>query len=114
MGQLTKIPKLTTRRDPVCVYFWRGKFFMRSSSSLTGSRVKEDPAFAKTMRNAGLLAKASKLASQVYKAMPAGKQHWQYQKLTSRAMELLKHDLKDEEILSYLLELFRDYNFKKR
>jgi len=114
MGQLTKIPKFTKRSDPVRVYFSRGKFFMRSASSLTGSRVKEDPAFAKTMHNAGVLAKASKLASQVYKAMPTGKQHWQYQKLTSRAMELLKHDLKDEEIVGYLSELFRDHNFKKR
>jgi len=46
--------------------------------------------------------------------MPAGKEHWQYRTLTSRAMELLKHDLTEDEIAGYLSELFRDYNFKKR
>jgi hypothetical protein len=86
---------------------------MRSASSLTGSRVKEDPAFAKTMHNAGILARASKLASQVYKTMPAGKQRWQYRTLTSRAMELLKHNLTDDEIVGHLSELFRYHNFKK-
>lgn len=113
MAILNHVPKWIGTRDNICIYFSKGRYIQRSASSLTGKRVKKDPAFAKTMRNAGILAEASKLASQVYRAMPAGKQRWQYRVLTARAMKLLKQGFKEEEITRRLTERFRDHNFKK-
>jgi len=42
-------------------------YFVRVVSSLNASRVRQDPAFSITMQYAGLLAKASKVISAVYR-----------------------------------------------
>jgi hypothetical protein len=49
--------KVTGTVYNVCFYKLGKGFYARSKSSLTGKRVKTDPAFEKTMQNAGLLAK---------------------------------------------------------
>jgi hypothetical protein len=68
-----------------------GEDFVRTASSLTGERVKEDPAFKPTMAYAAMLAKASWLASSVYAMLPNyRKKHSLYRKLTGAAMRLLK------------------------
>jgi hypothetical protein len=47
-----------------------GKYYIRSRSSLTGERVKTDPAFHNTMKYADLMAIASPIASKVYALVP--------------------------------------------
>jgi hypothetical protein len=59
--------KFTGTIDNICFYKMYGEYFVRRKSSLEGKRVKKDPAFKKTMQHAHLLAKASKIASEIYK-----------------------------------------------
>ena len=77
------------RRGNLQGYQMAGKHYVRIVSSLTGKRVKKDPAFRQTMRNAGLLGQASRIASAIYGRLPA-KEHGFYRKLTGMAMQLLK------------------------
>lgn len=60
-------------------------------SSLSGKRVKKDPAFAATMYYANMLGIASKIASAVYRQLHK-KQRIKglYRQLTGEAMQLLK------------------------
>ncbi|NII27370.1 hypothetical protein HB364_19935 [Pseudoflavitalea sp. X16] len=107
MAKFTGIPPITGTIGPVCIYKMYGKYFMRTASSLTGKRVKKDPAFRKTMQYAGLLAKASRIASAVYRTLPADrKQHSLYRKLTGEAMTWLKEEWTVEEVLAYLLKMY--------
>ena len=73
-------------------------------SSLSGKRVKTDPAFRKTMQYARLLGKASKIASQVYKTYPkATRQFSEYRTLTGKAIQLLKDGFTDVAALAVLM-----------
>lgn len=63
-------PPFVGARDNIAIYRMKGRYFIRTKSSLTGKRVKRDPAFAKTMAYAGWLKKASGIASLIYKQIP--------------------------------------------
>ncbi len=87
----------------VCFYRMQGEYYARMKSSLTGKRVKKDPAFRQTMVYAALLKSASPLASAVYQQRPAGiKDRRLYQSLTGTAMRLLKNGVSAEEVLQVL------------
>ena len=95
--------KLTGCYDNICFYKMDGQYFARTKSSLDGKRVKKDPAFAATMRYAGLLGKASKIASSIYRSLPKEKKEpGLYRKLTGQAMLLLKDDKTTAEVLELL------------
>lgn len=53
-------------------YLWRGKYCVRTKSSLSGKRVKTTAAFRTTMQYAKRLARASVIASGVYRQLPDG------------------------------------------
>jgi len=89
------------RRGNLQGYRMAGKHYVRIVSSLTGERVKKDPAFKHTMQCAGLLGQASRVASAIYRRLPA-KEHGFYRKLTGMAMELLKQGKTGEESLKQL------------
>lgn len=103
MARFDTIPAFTGTIGPVCIYRMHGQYFMRSASSLTGHRVKTDPAFRKTMQYAALLANASRIASAVYAGIPAGRrQHALYRKLTGEAMTWLRYHWTAPDIIAYL------------
>ncbi|WP_315817079.1 hypothetical protein [Paraflavitalea speifideaquila] len=103
MARFNCIPPVTGTIGPVCIYQMYGRYYLRTRSSLTGKRVKKDTAFRKTMMYAGLLAKASRIASAVYTAVPAHrKQHALYRKLTGEAMQWLKLQWQEKDIIEYL------------
>jgi hypothetical protein len=107
MARFDHIPAFTGTIGPICIYQMHGQYFLRTRSSLTGKRVKKDPAFRKTMMYAALLGKASRIGSAVYAAIPAGKkQHALYRKLTGEAMTWLKYEWKEEDIIAYLLKQY--------
>ena len=82
---------ITGTIGPVCFYRLYEDYYARRKSSLSGERVKKDPAFAKTMAYAGLLKEASLLASSVYRTLNNDKrQHALYRQLTGAAMRMLK------------------------
>ena len=108
MAWFEGIPPVTGTIGPVCIYKMYGRYFMRTRSSLTGERVKKDPAFRKTMEYAALLAKASRIGSAVYAGLPAHqRQHALYRKLTGLAMAWLKYSWKEEAVLQWLQQRCR-------
>ncbi|NII29870.1 hypothetical protein HB364_32630 [Pseudoflavitalea sp. X16] len=107
MAKYTGIPPITGTIGPICIYKMYGQYYLRTRSSLTGKRVKKDPAFRKTMQYAALLAKASRIGSAVYAALPADrKQHSLYRKLTGEAMTWLKYQWTEEDVTAYLLKQY--------
>lgn len=115
MAKYNGIPPFTGTRGPLCIYKMYGRYYLRSTSSLTGKRVKKDPAFRKTMQFAALMAKASRIASAVYAALPAGKrEHLLYRKLTGEAMQWLKYQWKEEDIIAYLLQHYTQHKVMRQ
>lgn len=108
-------PPFIGTRDNVTIYLMNGEYFIRSKSSLTGKRVKRDPAFARTMEYAGWLKKASVIASLVYRQLPEnGRVYKQYRELVGKAMGLLKEGLDGDAVLilleaAYLPDHLADY-----
>ena len=103
MGKQTGPIKVKGTVHGVTYYKMDGEYYAREQSSLDGKRVKKDPAFAKTMEYAGLLGRASKLASKVYREIPKGEREFkQYRKLTGQAMRLLKEGMGEEEVVERL------------
>lgn len=85
--------------DGVCFYKMDGHFYARSKSSLSGKRVKRDPKFALTMRNAGWLKQASVIASGIYRQLPKDRRSRQlYQSLTGLGITLFKEGKTPEEV----------------
>ncbi|MDP4251982.1 MAG: hypothetical protein Q8918_17920, partial [Bacteroidota bacterium] len=95
----------TGRRGNLQGYRMAGKYYVRIVSSLTAKRVLKDPAFKLTMQYAGLLGKASKIASAIYRLLPE-REHGFYRKLTGMAMQLLKQGKTAEEAFE---KLYNDF-----
>ncbi|WP_315817196.1 hypothetical protein [Paraflavitalea speifideaquila] len=107
MARLTSPPSFTGTVGAITVYRMFGQYYMRSRSTLTGKRVKKDPAFRKTMQYAAWLAHAARIASSVYGALPVNrKKHRLYRKLTGEAMTWLKYQWKEEDIIAYLVKQY--------
>ena len=88
--QIGKI-KITGTIDELVFYKMNGAYYVRTKSSLNGKRIKKDPAFAKTMAYARLLAKASKIASKLYHMLAENEKGIKvYRKLTGEVMRELK------------------------
>lgn len=72
-------------------YYWRGKYCVRTRSTLSGKRVKTAAAFRATMQYAERLGRASVIASRVYRQLPDGwKLHSLFRKMTGLGARLLK------------------------
>jgi hypothetical protein len=73
--------------------------YVRSQSSLTGKRVKRSKKFARTMHNAGVMAKASKIVTPLYYRLT---EDWRcqdvFRKLTGIAVKLLHQGKNNAEV----------------
>jgi len=67
MAKQIGIVRITGTIDGICFYRIGNKYYAREKSSLTGERVKSDPAFAETMRSAKQFGNVSKIASVIYR-----------------------------------------------
>lgn len=98
---------MTGAIDDLCFYKMEGKYYLRMKSSLTGKRVKRDPAFRRTRENAAQLGQASKLASGVYRRLPAEqRKRAYYRQITGEALRLLYGGKTVQEVLKYLEQKF--------
>jgi hypothetical protein len=66
MAKQIGILHITGTIDGICFYRMGDKYYAREKSSLTGERVKNDSAFAETMRYAKQFGSVSKIASVLY------------------------------------------------
>ncbi|HVI46984.1 MAG TPA: hypothetical protein VM802_19045 [Chitinophaga sp.] len=105
LGEGVKPPFMGTIQH-LCIYEMHGKYYIRLKSSLTGKRVKKDPAFRRTMENAGFLAAASKIASCVYRQLPPQyRKHVLYRQLTGKALLLLREGKHSDVITTELKKM---------
>ena len=97
--------------DQLTFYKMEGKYYVRVKSSLTSERVKTSPEFGWTMAYANLLGRASKIGSQIYKALPKSwRQFWMYRSFTGEAFTLLKDNpYTDEEVKQMLWKTYVEY-----
>src|ERR1043166_6789363 len=85
-------------------YKMDGQYYVRQKSSLSRKRVLKDSKFKRTMENAGVLGKGSKIASKIYRSLDKStRKRSVYNKLTGMVMGLLKEGKKEEEIISELM-----------
>jgi len=82
-----------------------GKNIVRRFTSLTGERVKKDPAFKGFRESGNRMKEASPIAAALYKMVPAEvKQYSLYRLLTGEAMKMLKQGLDKATITKTLKE----------
>ena len=107
MGEQMGTHKLTGRVGAFVYYKSDGKYLVRAVSSLRGKQFKKDKRFRNTMMYAGLLARASKIGSAVYNAIPKdARMHTMYRAITGAAMKLLKNGTPDKEALIQLRKIY--------
>lgn len=88
-------------------YVMDGRNFVRQKSSLTRRKVLYSPQFASTRHNAGLMAKASKIGSLVYNALPGyWRQGWMYRSFTGEAYKMLKAGKCEDDIQQVLYQRY--------
>lgn len=113
MAKQESTQPITGTIDGICFYQMDGMYYARQKSSLEGERVKQDPAFAQTMRYAGLFAKASLIGKRIYASLPAHiKNRKVYQQLTGNAMLLLKAGSSEEECYTYCKDLVEKFSIE--
>ena len=95
----------TGRQGDLLGYRMAGGHYVRMISCLNSKQVKKDPAFRLTMQYAGLLSKASKIASAIYRQLPR-REHGVYRNLTGKAMQLLKQGRTAEEVSQQLYNYY--------
>ena len=85
------------------LYRMAGKYYARQKSSLSRKRVLKDPAYKPTMKNAGVLGKASPIGAKLYRLIDKEiRKRSMYQKLTGKVMRMLKEGMREKEIFSSL------------
>lgn len=101
------VPPFIGTRDNVTIYRMNGEYIARTKSSLTGKRVKKDPAFARTMEWAGRLKQGARIASAIYQQMPVdGRVYKQYREITGKAMSLLKEGFSVGDVIIMLEAIY--------
>lgn len=97
-----KPPPFTGTKDGVTVYRLKDEqYYVRLQSSITGKRIKKDPAF-KGFRNSSVrLSAASRIGSIIYRQLPV-KKHTIYREITGKAILLLKAGEKEDVIMARL------------
>lgn len=99
MARQIGLLKITGTIGGICFYRRDNLYYARAKSSLTGQRVKCDPAFSKTMAYAHLLGTASKIASERYRrTVPkAERSRRKYRELVSVVLRELKEEMVTKE-----------------
>ena len=98
--------KITGTIDGITFYRMDGVYYARMKSSLTAKKVKTHPNFALTRMYANWLGEASKMASQVYRALPEEERKYEmFCKLKTLAHKRVKEGAGREAILKELEDL---------
>ena len=90
--------------DNLTFYIMNGKGYVKQKSCLTGKRVKTDPQFENTRRNAKWFGRGAQLASPVYRKLPAQKKQGEgvMGRMTARASALIRQGLSEEAVVKQL------------
>ena len=99
----------------VTFYQMYGRTYLRKKSSLTRKRVLKSKSFAKTRKCASDLGIASRIGSEVYRALPDTiRERWLYRAITGEAASLLYEGKTEQEVRAFLWEKYiEDTKLKK-
>ena len=90
---LSTPPPFTGTKYGVTVYqLPDGKYYVRMKSSITGERIKKEPAFKGFRKSSGRMSEASPIASFVYQQLPV-KNYPLYREMTGKAVLWLKEGI---------------------
>ncbi len=88
-------------------YISRGVNIYRKASSLTGARVKKDPAFAGFRKSGNRMKEASPIDSSLYAQLPKDKKEFSlYRRLTGEALNMIKQGVEKEIIAATLYDRY--------
>jgi hypothetical protein len=94
----------------ITFYQMYGRTYLRSKSSLTRKRVLKSRAFAKTRKCASDLGTASRIGSEVYRALPGNvRDRWLYRAITGEAASLLYEGRTEQEARNLLWDKYIEY-----
>jgi hypothetical protein len=94
---------ITGTQGGLTAYISKGINVFRKTSSLTGQRVKKDPAFAGFRESGNRMKEASPIASSLYGRLPADKKEFRlYRLLTGEAIKMIKNGIEKAIILQTL------------
>jgi hypothetical protein len=103
MARVSKEITFTGTVGDITFYRWEDRIFARKKSSLTRDRVLEDKAFAGLRKHAGDMGRASKLASEIYKQLPADiKGRWIFRAIAGDAASLLYKGKSEQQVKNAL------------
>jgi hypothetical protein len=100
--------KLVGRYDFLTFYKVGEQIRIRVRKPLSRKRVLKSPEFKNTRMYAGRMARASKIGSRVYQALPKEfRQFWMYRAFVGEAMTMLNQEtLQDEEMFTVLWKTY--------
>lgn len=95
------------RFGPVVFYRLHGGLVCRALNPHTRKRILKDPKFAEFRKCSKRMAKASKIGSAIYKALPEDfRQFWMYRAFVGEAMKLLREGMTGEQVLESLFKTY--------
>jgi hypothetical protein len=110
MARVSKEITFTGTIGDVCFYRWGDRIFARKKSSLTKERVLKDKKFAGLRKHAGDMGRASKLASEIYRQLPADiKGRWIFRTIAGQAASLLYKGKTHEQVKEALLRKYVNF-----
>lgn len=103
MAIVSKEITFTGTVGDLTIYRWEDRIFARKKSSLTRERVLKDKAFEGLRKHAGDMGRASKLASAIYKLLPADiKGRFIFRAIAGDAASLLYKGKTEEQVKNSL------------
>ncbi|HEX4849589.1 MAG TPA: hypothetical protein VFV08_02230 [Puia sp.] len=103
MAKQCGITKITGTIDWITFYKMGDEYYARKKSSLSAKRVKKDPAFSRTMEEANLFGRSSKLAAKLKVGLTREeRKKIRHGKLTAQVKQLLVAGKTEQEIFDIL------------
>jgi hypothetical protein len=97
--------------DDLVFYKMNGKYYVRKKSSLSKKRVKKDPVFVNTRRNAAAFGEASKKASSFYRTIDWQKKaRWMYLEMLKKIIAMKREGKTLDEIDAQMQAMVSMYN----
>lgn len=89
-------------------YQSKGQNLVRKKSSLTGDKVKTDPAFEHSRRSSSRFALGQSIASTIYKKLlPQGGKETMFRQMMSEAILFLKQGIEEKDVAKKLTRKYK-------
>ena len=97
---------ITGTIDNLTFYEMNGKHYVKRKTEVSRKRIRTNPQYSNTMRNANWFGQAVKLAREVYYQLPRNErdQYKTWYPMRNRAQELVRKELAPDEIIRLLRE----------